>query len=203
MQNTAVVTRSPFGPRSSEVFSYFSWVQAVLGALFAGGAMVGGALVGEHETLGISLVAGCGGAALLMAFVALRRRGTLVIGERLVYRRGRLRIDLPLQAVEAVYVRRPLWPLQRPTDYAVRVRIRERTFLLSFAEHWLFGRAAMARARRVAQLAGCAIEDPRGDRLRRSRLRSLQWRAHGDDWKLVALVLAVAGGIGAALVLLL
>ena len=177
-------------------------VRFVPGVAVALGAVSGGA------TLLLALVPGlpmgprfagllCFGAGFaLMGLVVARRAATLSIDRTLTYRRLGTRLELPRDAVRAVRVVRPLIPLRRPTTYTLVVRAGERTFQLPFAEHWLLGARAFAKASGVARALGVPMEDRVGERWRASRVPLVRWMGRGEEWRVLAVVAPLAVGAG-------
>ena len=138
--------------------------------------------------------------AVLLAILSYFRRGTLRIDTHIGYRRGRIQFQLSHDHAVEVFIRRPpaIWPLKGPTDYSLRVRIDDDTYLLPFAEHWLSGSVAMRKAKQVAHALGVPVTDPQGASRRASRVFLVRWLGAGQEWKLV--ILGVVGGLIALLV---
>ncbi len=132
--------------------------------------------------------------AALMSLVTARRLGSLQIGTSIVFRRWNLRIERRLQDAVAVRIQRPRIPIRSATEYALVVRVPGRKDVaLPFAEHWLSGASATARARTVAERLGVPVLDPTGERWRASPVFLLRWVGRGEEWK-VALSVAVGSG---------
>lgn len=140
--------------------------------------------------------------AIIFGVLIYFRRGQLQVGAMLGYRRGKMAFELPLTAAESIRIRRPLWPLQRPTDYALNVRIGARTYLLPFAEHWLSGQVAMARAQTLAAQLAIPVEDPRGEQFRQSPVFFLRWMGSGSEWKVLLMIGAFGSALGGGAIVL-
>jgi hypothetical protein len=135
----------------------------------------------------------------VLALVVWRRWAVLTVGERIVYR-GRVAFSLPLAAALRIHVDRSLTPPRKPTTWLLIVEIQGREHRLPFAEHWLWGRRAQARAEALADRLGLLIADPVGEARRASRWRAVRWLGRGEEWKLALVALGLALGL-AALVL--
>ena len=160
--------------------------------------------LGGMGFLGLSVLGIVVFAALALIFGVLIyfRRGQLTVGKVLAYRRGKTAFEVPRTAAVSVRIRRPVWPLQRPTDYSLNVRIGDRTFLLPFAEHWLHGGRAGQRAQQLSECLGVPIEDPRGDLFRSSRLFWLRWMGASEEWKVLLMTTCIGVVLGLSWVIL-
>lgn len=137
-----------------------------------------------------------GMAALIGAINGYRRRGVLTFDTfdsfdtfdgNIRHTRGGRTVAAARADIAAVEIRRPLLGLVRPSVYAVRIAGAERVF----AEHWFDGRRAMALARGIATALEVPIVDPVGVEMRASAFAPARWLGHGQEWKLLPVIVPI------------
>lgn len=163
---------------------------APLGVGAAGLALAVFALSSDVWWPGARLTVGIGGGAVAlgMALVVIRTRARVTIGERIVYHCLGRSLALDREAARAVRVERRPAGLTRPTDYHLHVIVDGRDLRLLIGRHFLRGRPAMARARKLAAALAVPLHDPVGEQLRASRFPPARWIGRGEEWRIALLV---------------
>lgn len=105
----------------------------------------------------LALLVVFGGLGLVVVVGARKRWTTLIVDDRIRFSRPGLSLELNRDAARRVVVAPSRWPLKDPTDYLLEVELGGRPVRLLFAEHWIRGGRARARAARVAERLGVAV----------------------------------------------